>query len=203
MPETLPNCHHRRVEERTLTDGTVWLSRPVESDIEAIVECCQDPAIAEWVTIPVPYGRADAEYFVRTRSAEGWAAGSPCWAIRLGEHDRLVGTVGLGVRPSDEGSAEIGYWLAAEHRRRGLMSRAIALACDFGFDSAGMGLTRIHWRAFVGNHASAAAVRAQGFRYEGLARLGSVLRGSRRDHWMAARLNTDPPGPADGWPAGV
>jgi RimJ/RimL family protein N-acetyltransferase len=66
-----------------------------------------------------------------------------------------------------------------------------------------MGLTRIHWRAFVGNHASAAAVRAQGFRYEGLARLGSVLRGSRRDHWMAARLNTDPPGPADGWPAGV
>lgn len=203
MPETLSNCHHRRVEERRLTDGTVWLSRPVESDIEAIVECCQDPAIAEWVTIPVPYARADAEHFVRTRSADGWADGSPCWAIRRAEHGRLIGTVGLGVRPTDGGSAEIGYWLAAEHRRQGLVSRAIALVCDFGFDPDGMGLTRIHWRAFVGNHASAAAVRAQGFRYEGLARLGSVLRGSRRDHWMAARLNTDPPGPADGWPAGV
>ncbi|MGW5385857.1 GNAT family N-acetyltransferase [Nocardia sp. NPDC003963] len=186
-----------------LTDGAAWLSPPRDSDIEAIVECCQDPVIARWVTIPVPYGRADAEYFVHTRSAEGWAGKSPAWAIRLGEHGRLVGTVGLGVRARDEGSAEIGYWVAAGYRRQGLISRAITLACDFGFDPQGMGLTRIHWRAFVGNHASAAAARKHGFRYEGLARLGSVLRGDRRDHWMAARLNTDPPGPADGWPAGV
>lgn len=186
-----------------MTDGTVWLSRPADSDIEAIIEYCRDPSIAEWVTIPVPYSRADAEYFVRTRSAEGWAGNSPTWAIRLGEHGRLIGTVGLGVRPQDEGSAEIGYWIAAEHRRQGLMSRAVALVCDFGFDPDGMGLTRIQWRAFVGNHPSAAAVRKHGFRYEGLARLGSVLRGSRRDHWMAARLTTDPPGPADGWPAGI
>ncbi|NUP27313.1 MAG: GNAT family N-acetyltransferase, partial [Nocardia sp.] len=190
MPGTRPGCHHRRVEERILTDGTVWLSRPVDSDIEAIVECCQDPAIAEWVTIPVPYGRGDAEYFVRARSAEGWAGSSPTWAVRLGEHGRLVGTIGLGVRPQDEGSAEIGYWIAADHRRQGLMSRAVALVCDFGFDPDGMGLTRIHWRAFVGNHPSAATARRHGFRYEGLARLVSVLRGSRRDHLIAARLNT-------------
>ncbi|MGA6207155.1 GNAT family N-acetyltransferase [Nocardia testacea] len=203
MPEVVRAATIDGVEERTLTDGTVWLSRPLESDIEAVVECCRDPAIAEWVTVPVPYGRADAEYFVRTRSAEGWAGSSPTWAIRLSEHGRLIGTLGLGVRPQDEGSAEIGYWLAAEHRRQGLISRAIALACDFGFAPDGMGLARIQWRAFVGNHASAAAARKQGFRYEGLARLGSVLRGSRRDHWMAARLNTDPPGPADGWPTGV
>lgn len=188
------------MEEQTLTDGTVWLDRPDSSDIDAIVEACQDPAIAEWVAIPSPYGRADAEDFISNTVAAGWAARSPIWGIRTAEHGRLIGTVSLGTRPRDETAAEIGFWLAPEYRRQGIISRAVALTCDFGFDPAGMGLIRIHWRAYVGNHASAAVARKHGFQYEGLARLGSEHRGIRRDHWVAARLNTDPPGPADGWP---
>lgn len=192
-----------RVEERTLTDGTVWLSRPVEADVDAITECCQDPAIRDGVTIPWPYGRSDAEDFVGETVAEGWAARSPIWGIRLAEHGRLIGTVSLGMRPRDDTAAELGFWLAPEHRRQGVVSRAVTLVCDFGFAPEGMGLIRIYWRAFTGNHASAAVARKHGFRYEGLARLGSEHRGIRRDHWVAARLRSDPPGPADGWPEGV
>ncbi|MEU1986186.1 GNAT family N-acetyltransferase [Nocardia sp. NPDC019395] len=191
------------MEEQTLTDGTVWLSRPTEADIDAIVESCQDPAIAEWVTVPSPYGRADAEDFLGTAVADGWAGRSPTWGIRTAERGRLIGTVGLGTRPRDETAAEIGFWLAPEYRKQGIISRAVGLTCGFGFDPAEMGLIRITWRAFVGNHASAAVARKHGFRYEGLARLGSVHRGIRRDHWVAGRLNTDPDGPADGWPVGV
>ncbi|MGI5221605.1 GNAT family N-acetyltransferase [Nocardia sp. CA-290969] len=191
------------MEEKTLTDGTVWLDRPDSSDIDAIVDACQDPAITEWVTVPSPYGRADAEEFVGTTVADGWEGRSPVWAIRPAERGRLIGTIGLGTRPRDETAAEIGFWLAAEHRKQGLVSRAVSLVCDFGFDPAGMGLIRIQWRAFAGNHASAAVARGNGFRYEGSARLGGLQRGIRRDFWVAARLNTDPPGPADGWPVSI
>ncbi|MFI5715399.1 GNAT family N-acetyltransferase [Nocardia sp. NPDC051750] len=187
------------MEERTLTDGTIWLSRPVEADIEAMVEGCRDPAIIEWVTVPYPYGRADAEEFLGTAVADGWAGHSPVWGIRTAEHGRLIGTVGLGTPPRDDTAAEIGFWLAPDYRKRGIISRAVALTCDFGFDPAGMGLIRIQWRAFAGNHASAAVARKSGFRYEGLARLAGLQRGIRRDFWVAARLNTDPPGPAPGW----
>ncbi|MBF6349585.1 GNAT family N-acetyltransferase [Nocardia flavorosea] len=203
MPRAPPRWEHQRVEEQTLTDGTVWLDRPGTDDIDAVVEACQDPAIAEWVTIPWPYVRADAEEFIGTTVAEGWAGSSPVWAIRTAERGRLIGTIGLGTRPHDQTAAEIGFWLAPEHRARGIISRSVALTCDFGFDPAGMGLVRIQWRAFVGNRASAAVARKSGFRYEGLARLGGVQRGIRRDFWVAARLNTDRPGPADGWPAEV
>lgn len=189
------------MEERILTDGTVWLTRPTDADIDVITEHCQDPAIGEWVTIPVPYRRRDAERFVRETVANGWAARSPVWGVRLAEHGPLIGTIGLGAL--DESAAEIGYWLAPEHRGRGLTGRAVGLVCDFGFRADGMTLARISWRAFVGNHASAAVARNNGFRYEGLCRLGSLQRGSRRDHWMAARLSTDPPGPAPGWPAHI
>ena len=191
------------VEEQTLTDGTIWLDRPGTGDIGAITEACQDPEIAEWITIPWPYRRTDAEEFIGTTVADGWAARCPVWAIRTAERGRLLGTVGLGTRPRDETAAEIGFWLHPEYRRKGIISRAVTLTCNFGFDPAGMSLIRIQWRAYVGNHASAAVARKHGFRYEGLARLGSDHRGTRRDHWVAARLHTDPPGPAGEWPVDV
>lgn len=189
------------MEVRTLSDGTVWLSPPTEADIDTITECCQDPEIGAWVTTPVPYLRSDAEIFITDIVGPGWAGRSPTWALRLRADGPTVGMIGLGE--IDLSAAEIGFWTDARARGRGLMSRAIRLVCDYGFRTDGMALSRISWRAFIGNHASAAVVRRNGFRYEGLARLGSVQRGIRRDNWVAARLATDPPDPADGWPSGV
>ncbi|MFD0361589.1 GNAT family N-acetyltransferase [Nocardia sp. GCM10030253] len=189
------------MEVRLLSDEKVWLSPPTTADIDAIVECCQHPSIGEWVTIPVPYRREHAERFLDELVVPGWAADNPTWALRLRADGPVVGMISLGA--VDESAREIGFWLVPEYRERGLMSRAITLVCDFGFDPDGMALARITWRAFVGNHPSSAVVRRNGFRYEGLARLGNLQRGVRRDSWLAARLATDPPGRADGWPPGV
>ncbi|MFQ6324817.1 GNAT family N-acetyltransferase [Nocardia sp. CWNU-33] len=189
------------MEERLLSDETVWLSPPTAADIDTIVECCQDPSLAAWVTIPVPYHREHAEQFLDEFVTRGWAADNPTWALRLQAEGPVIGMIAL--RAVDESAHEIGFWLVPEHRERGFMSRAITLVCNFGFDADGMALARITWHAFVGNHPSAAVVRRNGFRYEGLARLGRLQRGVRRDSWLAARLATDPPGYADGWPQGV
>ncbi|GAA5099038.1 GNAT family N-acetyltransferase [Nocardia iowensis] len=187
------------MDAQALSNGTVWLSIPTADDVDAITECCQDPSIGEWVTIPVPYTRENAKTFIDDIVRPGWAGHSPTWALRLFENGPVVGMIGLGER--DESAAEIGYWLAPAERCRGLMTQAVNLVCDYGFRPDGMALQRISWRAFVGNYASAAVARRTGFRYEGMARLGSLQRGIRRDHWLAARLPTDPPGPAEGWPA--
>ncbi|PWV77935.1 RimJ/RimL family protein N-acetyltransferase [Nocardia neocaledoniensis] len=193
--------HDGTMYEHTLTDGTVWLTRPGAPDIDRIVECCQDPEIVRWTTIPSPYGRAEAEQFLDLVVAPGWAAGIPVWAIRTALDGPVEGMLGLHDR--GPGVHEIGFWLTPSHRGRGLMTRAITLACDFAFAPDGLGVARLTWRAMVGNHASAAAVRRTGFHYEGLARQGGLQRGTRVDEWHAARLATDPPGYADGWPAEV
>ncbi|MBF6456339.1 GNAT family N-acetyltransferase [Nocardia cyriacigeorgica] len=187
------------MEERTLTDGTVWLSRPHAADIDRITELCQEPSIGEWVTIPVPYRRIAAEGFLNEIVEPGWADRSPVWAIRGAEHGPVLGMIGFEDRGTS--AAEIGFWLGSEYRGNGLMSRAVRLVCGFGFAADGMGLVRISWQAFVGNYASAAVVRRNGFHYEGIARLGAAQRGVRRDSWMSARLATDPATPATDWPA--
>ncbi|WP_327112260.1 GNAT family N-acetyltransferase [Nocardia sp. NBC_01730] len=177
------------MDHHVLSNGTVWLSAPTTNDIDTITQCCQEPSIGEWVTIPVPYRRRHAETFVEDIVGSGWAARSPTWAVRLHADGPVVGMIGLSER--DESAAEIGFWLSPAQRSRGLMTQAVNLVCDFGFRSDGLALQRISWRAFVGNYASAAVVRRAGFRYEGRSRLGSVQRGVRRDHWLAARLSTD------------
>ncbi len=151
--------------------------------------------------MPVPYVRTDAQSFVETVVPAGWAARSPTWAIRQSEEGELVGM--LGLHEIDELSAEIGFWLAPARRSAGLMTAAVRLACDFAFTSHGMGLQRVEWRGFVGNRASAVVAQRTGFRYEGLLRMASLQRGRMRDTWIAGRLHTDPPGPADGWPTDI
>ncbi len=191
------------MEDCTLTDGVVWLSRPTTDDVDTIVDCCREPSVGEWTTVPVPYERAHAEKFLTDSVAPGWAAGLPTWGVRGSAESKLVGMIGLMRRDNDPSAAEIGFWLAARARGTGLMTRAVHLVCDFGFAPAHLGLIRIEWRAFVGNHASAAVARRTGFHYEGLMRLGGYQRGVRRDSWIAARLADDPATPARGWPAGV
>ena len=194
-------------EPIVLTGPRVVLSIPGEADIDRIAELCQDATIARWTTIPVPYSRADAEGFVLDLVTGGWARGTNCtWAIRSSPRGQLDGVIGLD--DIGDGKAEIGYWLAPDARGRGLMSEAVALACEYAFTAEsgpsaaapGLGLRRLVWHAYVGNAASASVARRAGFRYEGFRRLGGLQRGIRLDDWQAGLLRDDPREPTSGWP---
>ncbi len=191
------------MEDYQLTDGVVWLSRPTLADTDDIVECCQEPSISRWTTMPVPYRREHAEQFLDDIVAGGWAEDRPTWALRAAAEGPVVGMVSLMTEGRDRTGAQIGFWLTPRLRGRGRMTRAVGLVCEFGFRSDRLGLARIEWRAMVGNHASAAVARRAGFRYEGMLRLGGPQRGIRHDVWIAGRLATDPIGPAALWPPGV
>lgn len=188
------------MDDCVLTDDVVWLSRPIAADIDAIVECCRQPSIVRWTVVPQEYDRGDAEGFLRTVVTPGWAARSPTWGVRTSPDGPIVGMIGLAA-DTQPGAAEIGFWLGTQARGRGLMTAAVRLACDFGFAPDGLALTRIEWRAYAGNRASAAVARRAGFHYEGLLRRAGPQRGVRHDCWIAGRLASDPATPTTGWPA--
>jgi RimJ/RimL family protein N-acetyltransferase len=192
------------VRPQILSDGTVWLSVPGEQDIDVIARTCRHSSIGEWTTVPVPYHRSDAAVFVRTIVPGGWAERSPTWAVRMVDGGPVIGMISLQRRRADNDAAEIGYWLAPGVRGRGLMTRAVLMVCEFAFAPGGMRLDRVEWRAFVGNHGSAAVARRAGFRYEGMLRGGGLQRGRRRDEWIAGRLRGDSArAPLPAWPVEV
>lgn len=89
-------------------------------------------------------------------------------------HGRYVGGIGLRWDPFDIGG-EIGYWIAASHERRGLVTRAVRALVDVGFHD--LRLHRIQIRVGVRNTRSRAIPERLGFVQEGIER--GAERGSR------------------------
>ncbi|WP_298459046.1 GNAT family N-acetyltransferase [uncultured Cellulomonas sp.] len=186
------------MEPVTLSDGVVELAPPTPADVDAVTTLCQDPDIRRWTTVPSPYTRPDAEYFVGTMVGDGWEQGRECtWGIRT--DGALVGMIGLSLRPP--GSAEVGYWLGPQARGRGLLHRSLRLALGHAFAPDGLDLDRVEWRCFAGNWASWRAAWRVGFTFEATLRGGGVQRGRRVDEWAGTLLREDPREPRRPWPA--
>jgi RimJ/RimL family protein N-acetyltransferase len=176
------------VEPVTLRTARLVLDQPTDGDVDAIYEACQDPDIQRYTRVPSPYTRADAEKFI-TAVAEQWAGElHRTWVIREGA--TLVGTIGF-YRLDGQGNGEIGFWVAPDRRGDGRLREAANTVIDWGFSSEGGDLTRIEWRAVVGNVASAKVAQTLGFRYEGTLRQALVSSHGRDDGWLAALLTTD------------
>jgi RimJ/RimL family protein N-acetyltransferase len=145
----------------TLRDGDLVLRPKRRDDLDAITAACQDPEIPRWTFVPSPYTRADAEAFL-AHSAEEEAAGTAAnfLAVDAGD-DRLLGS--FSVMEIDRGgwSGEIGYWVAAEARGRGIATRGVTLLADWARRE--LGLTRIEILPHKDNVASLRVAEKAGF----------------------------------------
>lgn len=177
------------MEPITLTTERLLLRPFTDADVDAIHAACQDPDIQRWTVVPSPYGRADAEFFVRELCAGGWRDGSMYnFAVVLREDGTLTGAVGLTRRDLPD-TYEVGFWTAKEHRGRGYMAEAVLSAAHWTF--ASLGGDRLEWRAEAGNVPSRAVALRTGFRMEGEQRSGLLNKGVRRDAWVGALLPSD------------
>lgn len=166
-----------------LSDGVVTL-RPwgEKGDVEAITAACNDRAIAEFLElIPSPYTEADArEYLAMCR--EGWDDGTLTnFAITDAETGRPVGSIGVRWLEPDQGVTEVGYWVAAEARGRGLCPRAVGLVSRWLI--VDHGVERVQLRADEENVPSRRVAEKAGFTQEG------VLRSSRYNPRLGRRMN--------------
>jgi RimJ/RimL family protein N-acetyltransferase len=162
-------------------------------DLAAIVEQCRDPGMIRWTTVPTPaegYQLRDAEEFL-TVIAAGWTSGQRLgWTIE-GQRGSTRGFCGsIDLRIEGDGIAEVGFGLHPEARGRSIMTAALNLVCDYGFEVAGLEVIR--WRAAVGNWASRRVAAKAGFVFDGSVRRLLAHRGELLDGWMATLTADDP-----------
>jgi RimJ/RimL family protein N-acetyltransferase len=181
-----------------LRDDRILLAKPTLDDVDRLTELCQDAEIQRWTTVPVPYRRRDADWFVRELVVPGWDTGLELtWAVRETADRQLLGVIGLTL--DGAGSGEIGFWLGAAARGQGIMSRAVRLVADHALDASGLGLSRLLWQAHVGNWASRRVAWRLGFTVEGTIRSHLTQRGERRDAWVAVLRPGDTTEPTRPW----
>jgi RimJ/RimL family protein N-acetyltransferase len=171
-----------RPPDPPLSDGIVTL-RPwgEPGDVEAITAACNDRAIAEFLDqIPSPYTEKDARAYIELCQA-GWRRGTMT-NFAIVEGGIPVGS--LGVRwldGLDEGTAEVGYWMAPGARGRGACTRAVRLVSRWVLEDGGA--SRLQLRAAEENVASNKVAQKAGFKREG------VLRSSRYNARLGRRVD--------------
>jgi RimJ/RimL family protein N-acetyltransferase len=163
-----------------LTDGIVALRSWERADAPAIVECIDgDAEIAAWLDrVPQPYSLTDAEGYI------AWA-GEEKFAVTEAESGRVVGSIGLRWDEAD-GVAEVGYWIRADARGNGYMTRAVRLISRHAFES---GAARVFLRADPQNVGSCRVAEKAGYTREGVMRAAHWnARLGRRQDWAMYSL---------------
>lgn len=155
-------------------EGGLVLRLPTDGDVEAIAAACQDPDVARFTRVPMPYTVDDARGFVRMATDD--AATGTSLDLVVVEDDRLVGACGLPRVDQRDRSGEVGYWVAAEARGAGVATRATRAVCRWAFDEAGV--ERLMLEAATINPASNGVARAVGFTLEGTLRQAAIEGGT-------------------------
>jgi RimJ/RimL family protein N-acetyltransferase len=172
--------------------GAAGRLRPMRAeDRDASVRACRDPLSIEYTTVPDPYTERDADGFIQGYAPRVWALGVEAVFAVADADDALAGTMALRL-PGDETTThigDVGYLIGPWARGRGYAPAALRAMCAWGFGE--LGLSRIEWRAYVGNDASRKVAERAGFTVEGMLRASLPHRGTYRDAWIGARLVSD------------
>lgn len=182
------------MEPVALATERLVLDQPVTADRERVVEHCRDPLFERFMTLPWPYEPKHADFFIDELVPRGWSTDTEyTWALRPSVGGELLGVIGYREKTRD-----LGYWMGAPHRDRGLMTEAAHAVVGWLF---GLGRETIAWECVVGNAASASVARKLGFTYTGERPTALGFRdGSTPTSWHAELRSVDDRSPKPGWP---
>ncbi len=178
----------------TLTDGVVTLRPWAVADVADTVLACNNPELARFRSVPLPYTEEHAEHWIEHIAMQGWAEGGGAeFAVTDAATGALIGGSGLKLRQRALGIAEVSYWTAPWSLRQGVASRAARLCADWGLET--LAIQRVELVADVANIASQLVAERAGFTREGIARSARRSRdGSPRDFVQFSRVHADLPG---------
>lgn len=150
-----------------LSDGVIELAPFELSDASTLARWNQDPEAQRWFDWPTEVVPEDEHLrhcgSVIRRWKEEWGAGTRApFLVREAQTGKPLGSCEL-RREDDRWS--VSYLTLAEHRGRGIATRALKKICAWAFES--LGVEHIHLQTAEANQASLAVARKTGFRQTG------------------------------------
>jgi lincosamide nucleotidyltransferase A/C/D/E len=124
-------------EMRQPGDGVVTLTFYERRDAPMLCEADHDPEHRGRFDFPDTFVPSveHSENVIARWERERHAGTRFAFAVRSAGTGELLG--GCELRPLGDGAANLSYWTCAAHRRRGVASRAVALACNLASERFG------------------------------------------------------------------
>ena len=133
------------------SDGAIYLDEYRLADAAVLAEVGHDPEHRKRFEFPNDFVSTleHAENVIRRWTEERKLGTSYGFAVRDIQTHQLVG--GCEIRIRESGSANLSYWTHPEYRRRGIASRAVAIAC---WRAVNLSVQRLEILVDPDNHAS-------------------------------------------------
>lgn len=161
-----------------------------KEDAKSLAEAADNPNIAKNLrnVFPNPYTFEDAVWFIQDCLSGGADRRRIYYAIEV--DGKAAGSISIAVKDDVyEKSAELGYWLAEDHWRKGIMSEAVLLICKEAFET--FDIVRIFAEPFADNAGSRGVLEKAGFTYEGTMRSGIFKNGEIHSYCMYSVLRDE------------
>lgn len=158
-------------------------------DAKSVAKAANNERIAKNLrnAFPHPYTLDDAKWFIQD-CIEKEDKNQLLRAIVI--NGKAVGSIGVFIK-SDvyEKSGELGYWLAEEYWRNGIVSKAVKQICQEVFQK--FDIERIYAEPFEFNKGSRGVLEKCGFTYEGTMRKGVYKNGEIFGYCMYSILREE------------
>ena len=142
-----------------LGDGVVQLRPWQDRDAPSLVRAWSDPQVARWTGVPTDTSLPAARRWI-SGDAHRRALGLALDLV-IDMDGEVVGEVGLADIDVAAGTAEIGWWVAPDHRGRGLAARAARLLASWAVGE--LCVAAVVARCHPDNPVSAGVARSAGF----------------------------------------
>lgn len=173
----------------TLTTPRLLLRPHRLSDAEAVFALVSDPRFGEFIPIPQPYTREDAERYLASVILRPWDS-HPTFAIEY--CGGAIGYVNFHIDHATR-TASIGWGIDVRYWNTGFTTEAAAAVIDWAFRE--LRPLRIEATTDSENVASWRVMEKLGMRREGLLRKHRILRGEQRDTLLYSVLAEEWAGP--------
>lgn len=142
-----------------LAAGGLVLRPWTTDDAPALAAAWADPDVERWTGVPARTDEAAARLWI-TGEADRRARGLALDLV-IDVDGQVVGEVGLADIDPDPGTAQIGWWVAPEHRGQGLATEAAKLVASWAVEE--LCVDAVVARCHHDNPASSRVARAAGF----------------------------------------
>lgn len=173
----------------SLESERLLLRRLCMRDALDIFDYSRDPEVARHVLWSAHASLSESRSYIRYMLRRYRLGDPSSWGIVLKSENRVIGTIGFMWIQEENASAEVGYSLSRAYWNRGIMTEALRLVLEFGFQR--LRLNRIEAQHEVDNPASGAVMRKAGMAYEGILRQRLCNKGRFVDVALYAALRAD------------
>ena len=172
----------------SLSSSRLLLRKITDSDLEMIFKGLSHPEVILYYGVSydsIEATKAQIQWYHQLEAKETgiW------WAICSSNDTQFYGAIGFNNWRKDFKKAEIGFWLLPEYWKQGIVSEALAMVCDYGFNT--MQLHRIEAEVETENNASKNSLLKFGFTHEGTLRDCEIKNNKYISLDMFSKLKSD------------